>query len=339
MLLGVIALTFLFTVTQFVWQYWGASFDTVSTTKRIETEHHWKVSKPVKVTSTTRVAEPRYSEPPAEAEPKYGDVIGHIYIPRLGSDWDRLIQEGTGIDVLNNLGLGHFENTSMPGQLGVTAFAGHRQPVNLWALDTVVKGDAVVIRTEHYWYVYRITRLEIVDKTDTSVLDPVSGERTLVLSTCDPKWVAVDPQNRLIAHAVFDYWSPVSDGTVRELTGPADTKRTVESTITTVSTRIATVTNDAPVTPTLAIVCLGTWLVMDMLFWLIDRNRSWTRLARQGWWNVIVLLWRVQAGPLPVRLLLSLVMWTGMVFSCFAWACPWVAGTIPILSTPYPGLG
>nr|WP_236029072.1 sortase [Bifidobacterium miconisargentati] len=262
-----------------------------------------------------------------------------MYIPRFGSGWDRLIQQGTGDDILNNLGVAHYENSVMPGALGMTGYAGHRQSASLWLLDTVRVGDAVVIRTKDYWYVYRITGTKIVTADDWSVLDPVEGERTLVLTTCDPKYPTSEPSNRLVAFAEFDYWARASEGTVRELTGADSTPRTVGATISRVSDTVRRVNHDAPVTPSLAVLLLGSWLVLDAGCWLLDRRASIRRLRRDGWWNPMLLLWRLQAGFLPVRLVLYLLMWSGVVFTCFAWLCPWLAEHVSWLAAPHPVMG
>ena len=342
-LIGITVLALIAVGIQWTWQYWGQNLDTISTTRRIERAQGWDGGAAGTAASDTRIAQPRYSEPPSEAAPAYAGVIGHMMIPRLGSDWDRIIQEGTGTDVLDNLGVGHYQQSVMPGSLGVTAYAGHRPPASLWLLDTVKPGDAVVIRTRDYWYVYRIqTTPRIVDSTDWSVLDPVEGQRTLVLTTCDPKWVGGDAANRLVATATFDYWARVADGTVRELTGPKTEAKGPQAVVSTVSSTVSTVTHDAPVTPFLAAVAFGAWLLLDAAFWLLDRRCALRRLSHEGWWsrwNPMVMLWRIQAGVLPIRIILYALMWLAAVCACWAWVCPWAAETIPWLATPHPTMG
>ncbi len=66
--------------------------------------------------------------PPAGlSEPGHGEVFGVVYIPKFGSDYQRPATQGTSSDVLDSLGLGHYEGSAMPGQVGNFSLAGHRQ--------------------------------------------------------------------------------------------------------------------------------------------------------------------------------------------------------------------
>lgn len=69
-----------------------------------------------------------------------GDLIAQIYIPRFGSQWHRNIVEGTTLEQLNRYGLGHYDATQMPGQVGNFAVAGHRSNLDgRWAVDKVAE--------------------------------------------------------------------------------------------------------------------------------------------------------------------------------------------------------
>ncbi|MDK6351097.1 sortase domain-containing protein, partial [Bifidobacterium scardovii] len=74
----------------------------------------------------------------------------------------------------NRHGLGHYQDTQMPGQVGNFAVAGHRngygQP--LGDVDKLQEGDPIIIRTKDYWYVYQYTRHKIVPPTDIYVIAP-----------------------------------------------------------------------------------------------------------------------------------------------------------------------
>ena len=75
--------------------------------------------------------------------------------------------QGTSLVELNQHGLGHYETSQMPGQVGNFAIAGHRngygQP--LGDVDRLQLGDAIVIRSQDYWYVYQYTNYTIVTPT------------------------------------------------------------------------------------------------------------------------------------------------------------------------------
>lgn len=124
-------------------------------------------------------------------------MIAQIYIPRFGSQWHRNIVEGTTLEQLNRHGLGHYDTTQMPGQVGNFAVAGHRngygQP--LGDVDKLQEGDPIIVRTKDYWYVYHYTRYEIVLPTDVHVIAPNPEDSTanptkrmITLTTCEPKY-------------------------------------------------------------------------------------------------------------------------------------------------------
>lgn len=154
-----------------------------------------------------------------------GQGFANLYIPRLGKDYAYTIIEGTSEDDLAR-GPGHYAGTAIPGQIGNFAVAGHRvthgQP--FLNADQIKVGDAVVVQTDHNWYVYRVLgsvktgRLsarnsqgvpgrEIVDPSATGVVAPVPdhpGERPtkayLTMTTCNPKYSA---SQRMVIHSLL----------------------------------------------------------------------------------------------------------------------------------------
>ena len=103
---------------------------------------------------TVTIAKAQEGDAPVQPkDAKYGDLIAQIYIPRFGSQWHRNIVEGTTLEQLNRHGLGHYDTTQMPGQVGNFAVAGHRngygQP--LGDVDKLQEGDP------HHRFVPRIT--------------------------------------------------------------------------------------------------------------------------------------------------------------------------------------
>ncbi len=166
----------------------------------------------------------RHDEPPVIAEPAHATTFATMYVPRWGLDYVRPISEGTDKrGVLDPLGIGHYARTAMPGGWGNFSVAGHRttygKPFN--RIEEIKVGDAVVIRTESTWYVYRVIRTEIVRPNDIGVIAPVPdhpGEaangRYLTMTTCHPKYSAA---RRYIVHAELDYWMPSDAGFPKEL--------------------------------------------------------------------------------------------------------------------------
>ena len=148
-----------------------------------------------------------------------------LRVPRWGSDYLRPISQGTSkAEVLDVLGIGHYEGSAMPGALGNFAVAGHRvtygKPFN--RIEELAVDDPLVVQTPDTWYVYRVTNAEVVSPTQTEVLAPVPGqpgaaptEAMMTLTTCHPMYSA---RERYVVHAVLDYWMPVDAGIPAELT-------------------------------------------------------------------------------------------------------------------------
>ena len=180
--------------------------------------------------------EPVPGAPAAGAEPGgYGDpavlpvpdaegtTFAAIYIPRFGAEHARPVTQGVGTAVLDSLGLGHYPETAMPGEVGNFALAGHRQTHGqvLDAVDTLVPGDRIYVQTAqgYYTYVYRNSQIVLPDRVD--VLAPVPTqpgaepqERILTLTTCNPRFGS---EERFISYAVLDSWQPASAGPPEEI--------------------------------------------------------------------------------------------------------------------------
>jgi sortase A len=171
-----------------------------------------------------------------------GSGIANIYIPRLGSDYHFTIVEGTD-DASLEKGPGHYLNTQLPGQVGNFAIAGHRvgKGEPFLNLDQLKPGDAMVIETEHTWFIYRVKGnvhtgdlsdggsdqvpgREIVDPSDGNVILPVpdhpgqqATEKLITLTTCHPKFEA---NQRMILHGVLARQVPRSGSVVpKEMQG------------------------------------------------------------------------------------------------------------------------
>jgi sortase (surface protein transpeptidase) len=162
---------------------------------------------------------------PAPIQVKTGDPFAIVHIPRLASDYNRVVVEGVS-QVQLAQGPGHYIGTAMPGQPGNFAVAGHRvgRGSPFLDLDKMKPGDPIVVETADAWFVYRvlgdpasgnldadpsgIPGMEIVPPTDVSVIAPTPGDASgavtgsyLTLTTCHPKYSA---RQRLIIHARLD---------------------------------------------------------------------------------------------------------------------------------------
>ncbi|MFZ6991222.1 class E sortase [Curtobacterium sp. RRHDQ66] len=176
--------------------------------------------------------EHRGTAPVLAEPPNVTDVFGTMQIPRFGAGYDQPIGEGTDREkVLNTIGLGHYQDTAMPGAEGNFAVAGHRvtygKPLN--QIAELKTDDAIVVRVTDkatnfdVWYVYKVTDSQIVtpDHIETIApvpnkpgVEPTADDRWLTLTACHPMWSA---KERYITHAKLDYWMPASEGTPKEL--------------------------------------------------------------------------------------------------------------------------
>lgn len=131
---------------------------------------------------------------------KLADIFGRMYVPRFGRDWTRLIAEGTKWHpVLNDIGIGHYTNTAMPGEVGNFAIAAHRGGFGgaFRDIHRLSSGDRVYIETKDSWFTYRFLETEIVMPNEVDVIDPVpqkldgaiAGSSYLTMTSCTPIFV------------------------------------------------------------------------------------------------------------------------------------------------------
>src|SRR5438874_2090686 len=97
---------------------------------------------PASVTSTV----PTTTTVPPVAIPENGDAVGHLLIPKIGLD--AYVIEGVDVADLRQ-GPGHYPGTSLPGQEGNAAIAGHRTTYGapFGDLDQLAKSDEITIET------------------------------------------------------------------------------------------------------------------------------------------------------------------------------------------------
>ncbi|NTW38656.1 MAG: class E sortase [Cellulomonadaceae bacterium] len=204
-----------------VWQLWWTDVVGTRAQAAVVAGLDWEPPAPV---AADPVEVERRDAAPAMVEPALATTFATLQVPRWGATDVRPISQGTTTrDVLDPLGIGHYDGTAMPGGLGNFAVAGHRttygKPLNRIAELQV--GDALVVRTEQAWFVYRVTTWSIVSPRDVDVIAPVPGqpdaqptEAQMTLTTCHPMFSA---RERYVVHALLDYWMPTADGTPVEL--------------------------------------------------------------------------------------------------------------------------
>lgn len=174
-------------------------------------------------------SEPRDpGEPVVGTAPPEGEAFGALIVPRFGEDYVRTIASGVDLrTVLNNsrLGVGHYMETQMPGEVGNFALAAHRTTYGAPFADIAELrvGDRLYVETRDGWYEYSFRNHEYVWPTAVQVLEPVpqapqveANDRILTLTSCNPRFSAAE---RIIAYAVFETWYPREDGPPAEISG------------------------------------------------------------------------------------------------------------------------
>ncbi len=172
-----------------------------------------------------RPADP--GEPVVSAAPaREGQVFGALIVPRFGPEWKRSIASGVDVEtVLNSftVGVGHYTETQMPGEVGNFAVAGHRRTYGsaFGDIDQLRLGDKIYVETVDGWYQYTFRGLEYVWPTGVEVLEPVPAapgvaptDRVLTMTSCNPRWSTAE---RIIAYAVYETWYPRADGPPPEI--------------------------------------------------------------------------------------------------------------------------
>lgn len=114
--------------------------------------------------------------------------VARLEIPRLGA---RMIVLAGASGRSLAFGPGHVDGSALPGEIGVSLIAGHRD-THFRLLEDVVVGDA--IRTEDrdgVWRAFTVTSIRVVDSRRARI-DVNAPTPRLVLSTCYP-FDAIDP--------------------------------------------------------------------------------------------------------------------------------------------------
>jgi sortase A len=155
-----------------------------------------------------------------------GEAFAILRIPRLGEGYRVPVVEGVSLEDLA-VGVGHYPETALPGEVGNFSVAGHRatngEPFAY--LDQLRDGDAVVVETGTTWYTYEVTDEYIVQPTQVGVILPVPNKpeaeprkALMTLTTCNPRWASYE---RLIFHAELVDELPKGDGRPEALGGEA----------------------------------------------------------------------------------------------------------------------
>lgn len=154
------------------------------------------------------------------AKLKEGSLIAKVYVPRYGKKYVRTVLQGTSHNTLNNkAGLGHYDETSLPGQEGNFAIAGHRFANGgpMLKIDKLTVGDYAYVKTPTTWYTYKYLQTKVVDPNNVGVIYPVPkglkgaavGGHYMTFTSCTPVHINT---HRIAAWFELVEEQPVADG-------------------------------------------------------------------------------------------------------------------------------
>ncbi len=147
----------------------------------------------------------------------FGEAFAIVRIPRFGADYARPVIEGSDRGVLER-GVGHYQGTAMPGQVGNFAVAGHRTTFGrpFHNIDRLRTGDVIVVETKTDYVVYAVDRHVLVRPWQVDVIAPVpehpGDEPTaavMTMTSCHPKYSATQ---RYVTFSHLVKVIPRSDG-------------------------------------------------------------------------------------------------------------------------------
>ncbi|MFZ5823619.1 MAG: sortase [Bacillota bacterium] len=149
---------------------------------------------------------PLSTEPPPKTGPlpvltfdrSQGIPTYQLEIPRIGVKY--LVGEGIENEVLAK-GPGRYPQTSLPGEMGNAALAGHRtvrgRPAFFFAINELQPGDPIHIGYRDKQLTFEVEKVFLTTPFDLSVLHPTPYQ-ALTLTTCDPPG---SDEKRLIVRA------------------------------------------------------------------------------------------------------------------------------------------
>lgn len=143
---------------------------------------------------------PNPDRAPITRGPDAGSILGRISIPRL--HLSAIVEEGVDEHTLSRA-VGHVPGTSLPGDPGNAAVAGHRDTF-FRELRDLRPNDKIDVTTHEGRYHYVVDSLTIVDPSDVAVLKSRGRGRSLTLVTCFPFEYIGNAPRRFVVHAVLE---------------------------------------------------------------------------------------------------------------------------------------
>lgn len=321
-----------------VWQMWWTGVQSEHT--QVETRQSASWSDPAGGDSS-KVAKAQSGDVPVQpTSASDGELIAQVYVPRFGQGWVRNVVEGTDEAELSLHGLGHYPSTQMPGSVGNFAVAGHRNGYGrpLGDVDLLQEGDAIIVRTKDYWYVYKYTTYKIVTPEHSEViaanpedLNTPPSKRMITLTTCEPKYTTAT--HRWISYGELSYWAKVSDGVPQELATSSNSAKVAFSSSNTSRSFVSKLGTLQPIV-LWALVAYLVLYIAALVAWRYPVLRE-IRAGKRRRPDASIYGWllRHQPGPLVIRWALLILLLFIVSVVLIQWACPWAASNIPILQS------
>ena len=206
-----------------VWQPWHTGTTVVAEQRQLSADESARWDAEAKPAGTLASG-----EIPVVAKPAAGEVFAVLHVPAFGTTFANRVAQSTDMATVLNApdkGIGHYDVTQLPGEVGNFGVAAHRSGPFINAFREIMNlrvGDPLFIETADGWYTYRFRSLEYVFPDEVDVLDQfprmagVPGvDRILTLTTCNPKLSGTE--ERAIAYSVLEGFQPRSDGPPAEL--------------------------------------------------------------------------------------------------------------------------
>ncbi|MFJ4045883.1 class E sortase [Microbacterium sp. NPDC089987] len=203
------------------WQMWIGDLiiGAENNVKGAELSEQWAQMPPPEPPPVVQQGEETVYEPPLLPRPGDAQVFANMRIPRFGDDYNVHIAGGTTRErTLDRIGIGLYEQSKMPGEVGNFSLAGHRttwgKPFN--RIDKLRLDDAIVVETEVGWYTYRFRNLQYVKPSAGDVLldvpqmpEVAPSDRFITLTACSPLYSLAE---RIVAYGVFESFQPRAEG-------------------------------------------------------------------------------------------------------------------------------
>lgn len=136
-----------------------------------------------------------WAAPTEATRPLPGEAVALLRVPVFGADFEQPVLAGTDQRTLKR-GLGWYDGTAAPGEIGNFSVAGHRGTTGPFSrMHELKAGDEVVVETREAILTYQVTNEPsetTVTDTDTWVIQPVPGrpeakptQALLTLTTCN----------------------------------------------------------------------------------------------------------------------------------------------------------